>query len=188
MNLEALQKKFNYVQVRDKYDILKAHELLEKIGVKVLNDDAHKIKVMNLDDSRYKSNSFNGFFYIIKDGDGWKIQSHFIGTENTIDELEEDVYLYLRGKSKSEMTDEEREKNNKVLTDLNKRIQSILCYVHLNYKDDSDIKSIISQIKNLSDRISKRYDVSFEDFTKRDDFESMLMAFLRENKINQIFD
>jgi hypothetical protein len=183
--LEKLQKRFNYVQVRDKYEILKAHELLEKIGVKILDDDAHKIKVLNLDDSKYKS---NGLFYIIKDSDGWKIQSHFIGTGNTIEELEEEVYLYLRIKSKSDMTDEEREKNNKIITNLNKRLQSILCYVYLNYKDFEDIEKIESQIKYLSDRISNRFDVSFEDFIKRDDFKSTLEAFIRESKINQVFD
>lgn len=188
MKLEELQKKFNYVQVRDKYEILKAHELLEKIGVKVLEDDEHKIKVLQLDDSKYIKNTFEGRFFIIKDGSGWRIQSHFIGTENTIEELEEEVYLYLRSKSKSEMSDEEREVCNKKITNLNKQLQSILCYVYINYKDDEDIKKITSELKYLSERISNRFNISFDDFTKREDFESTLEAFIRENKINQIFN
>ena len=188
MKLEELQKKFYYVQVRNKYEILKAHELLEKIDVKVLENDEHKIKVMNLDDSKYVKNTFDGRFFIIKKGDGWNIQSHFIATDNTIEELEEEVYLYLRNKDKKEMSESDREDCNKKITDLNKELQSFLCYVYINYKDEEDIKKIKSEINYLSERVSSRFGITYEKFKKKEDFVSTLEAFIRENKINQIFN
>jgi len=183
MTLDELQKKFYYIQVRDQYEVVKAHDLLSKIGISVFpNNEAVGDFLKRQSDKKdpVKDN------YLIKDGDGWRIQSHFIGTDNTIEELEEEIQLYLKRKSKSEMTDEERELCNKKISDLDKEIQSILCYVYLNYKDDDDIKRIKSELGYLSDRISSKFDITYKKFIKRPDFESTLDAFIREQKLNKI--
>jgi len=68
MTKKELQDKFYYVQVRDKYEVLKAAEILEKIDVTVFADDAAKLKFLNTSTTKNA--------YMIKDNDGWRIQSH----------------------------------------------------------------------------------------------------------------
>jgi len=84
------------------------------------------------------------------------------------------------------MSESDREDCNKKITDLNKELQSFLCYVYINYKDEEDIKKIKSEINYLSERVSSRFGITYENFKKREDFESTFEAFIRENKINQL--
>jgi hypothetical protein len=188
MTLEELQKKFYYVQVSNKYEILRAHDLLEKLDIKLLEDDEHKLKILKLDDSSYLKNSFSGSYFLIKGNDGWRIQTHFLGTDNTIKELGKEVYIYLRKKEKSELSEEEREKMNKEISKIDDLFQSFLCYFYLNFKDESDIKSIKSELSSLFSRESNRYNISYDEFKNRDDFKQVLESFLRDKKLNKVLE
>jgi hypothetical protein len=176
---EKLQKKYYYINVKDKYDVIKAHDLLAEIDVKVFKSDDVKLNFIN------KKNDIDDN-WLIRDGDGWRIQSHFIGTDNSIEELEEDITIFLRKKNKLELSEEEIKKCEKEITELSKSMDSFLFYIYSKYYNFEDIKDIKNKISYFIKQISKRYFEDFEDFIKKEDFESNLQAFLREVKINNV--
>ena len=175
MKLADLQKKFYYIQVRDKFEILKAGELLEQIGITVFNSDEHRMSILKKDSKTFPNVDK---FFIIKDGDGWRIQSHFIASDNTIEELEEAVKIYLRKKDKEKLSEEEREKANKQITKLSKELKSFLCYLYLNYDNEDDVKEVYSRFNLFINKLSERWDDNYEYFKNRDDFESKLASFI----------
>jgi hypothetical protein len=77
--------KIDPIALRDKYDLLKADEILNRIGIKVFGSEEKKKEFENGHDD-IKDN-----FLISEDDGGWRIQSHYLGFGITIDSLEEQV-------------------------------------------------------------------------------------------------
>ena len=185
MTKKELQAKFYYVQVSSKYDILRAAELLKEIDVDVLPTDEQKMKVLNIDDSSY-SETNSGTVYLMKDNQGWKIQSHFIASDNTMDELKECIEIYTRKRDRENMPEEDREKCEKKISKFYKDIEAFMCYFYNHFDNDEDIKEVQSKFNYFFETLSKRYAQDFKSFKKDKGFKSKLESFKREHKINQL--
>ncbi len=72
--------KIGSIAVKDKHDILKAAEILEKLGIKIFSSEEAKKKCLEWDD--VKNN------YLIQDEDGWRIQSHLLQERFNIETLD----------------------------------------------------------------------------------------------------
>ena len=72
------------IAVKDKNDVLKASELLEKIGLKVFRSEETKNKFIQEGDD-VKNN------FLIKDVEGWRIQSHYLGNGISVEECEKKI-------------------------------------------------------------------------------------------------
>lgn len=184
MKLNELKEKFYYVQVKDQYDVIKAHDLLSKIGVTVFKDDGQIesfLKRQREKDKPVKNN------FLIKDDDGWRIQSHFIATDHTTDELEEEIKNYLRSKEREGLSDIEKEAANKMVTDITNDLDAFACYLYHNYHNLEDVNNIKQKLDYfLNDIAETRYGEKFKSFKESDDFKSNLESFLREVKLNKL--
>lgn len=79
------------IAVKDKSDVLRADEILGRIGISIFSSEEKKNKfIKNGDD--VKDN------FLIQGEDGWRIQSHFLGFGVTTDELEEKINRVLKQK------------------------------------------------------------------------------------------
>ncbi len=186
MTKKELEEKYSYVQVSIKYDIVKAHDLLEKIGIPVLEDDEHKIQVLKLDDSKYLKNAFDGTFFIIRSGGEWVIQVHYLGMQNTIEELEEDVNSYCRSEARKNLGESEKEELENRVSDFNQEVDSFMCYFYNNFQNKEDIDEVREKFHDLFEKISKRYKTDFKSFRKDDKFEEKFKEFTREQKLNEL--
>lgn len=74
-------KDISVIAVKDKYDVLKASDLLESVGIPVFASAETKAKFIETGDN-VKNN------FLMRDGLGWRIQSHYIGDGMSIEELE----------------------------------------------------------------------------------------------------
>lgn len=79
--------KIGSIAVKDKHDILKASEILEKLGIKIFSSEEAKKKCLEWDD--VKNN------YLIQDEDGWRIQSHLLQERFNIETLDTFVTALL---------------------------------------------------------------------------------------------
>lgn len=70
------------IAVKDKEDVLKAAEILEKIGITFFSSPESKDRFL-------KSNKEIKDNFLIQDKDGWRIQSHYLGNGASVDELKE---------------------------------------------------------------------------------------------------
>lgn len=176
--LQELQKKYYYVKVRDKYEVIKAHDLLSKIEMPIFTDESI-IKFIKSGDN-VKDN------YLIKDTDGWRIQSHFIATDNFVEDLEEDVSCYLRKKDRDNLSVDEKQKCNKLVAKLNKELQSFACLASICYDNSKDLEEVINKFETFNQLVAKRWEQNFTNFKKSEDFNSTFESFLRDNKLNEI--
>lgn len=118
------------IAVKDKYDILKAAEILEKIGIKIFSSEKKKTECLTWDDVDDN--------YLMQNEDGsWRIQSHLMTANFTIESLNEyvnkllennptikkdiETLLYLKEKLKKELVDVDDRIENE-----NKRINKII--------------------------------------------------------------
>lgn len=179
MNLEKLKEKFYYVQVKDQYDVIRAHDLFSKIGVEVFKDDGQIESFLKRQREKEEPVKDN---WLIKDGDGWRIQSHFIATDHTTDELGKEINIYLRSLKRQGLDDIEKEMCEKLATALSIELDAFACYIHQYYHDIDDINEIKNDIKNFLNKITKdRYDKDFESFKTSDDFHSKLNSFFKRS-------
>lgn len=74
-------KDITAIAVKDKYDVLKASDLLEFVGIPVFASAETKAKFIETGDN-VKNN------FLMRDSHGWRIQSHYIGDGISIEELE----------------------------------------------------------------------------------------------------
>jgi hypothetical protein len=97
-SIEQIVGKITAFSVRDKQDVLRAHEALSKFGIKVFKTDEN-LRKFELKDSDIKNN------FLMKDEDGWRIQSHFIGNGFPVEELVilSEAYVKKIGSSRNKM-------------------------------------------------------------------------------------
>lgn len=89
-NNETLKSAFDIISVKDTDDVIKAHDLFDKLNINLLSD-----KKGFLYNSKSKPVENN---FIIKDSNGWRIQSHYIGTGMGVEDLEKCVnYITEKG-------------------------------------------------------------------------------------------
>jgi len=87
---EKLKSTFCIISVKDVGDVIKADDLLSRLDIKLLND-----KDKFLEDEKEKPVKNN---FIIRDGNGWRIQSHYLGCGMSVDDLEKCVdYITKKG-------------------------------------------------------------------------------------------
>lgn len=184
MDLEKLKENFYYVQVKDQYDVIRAHDLFSKIGVEVFKDDGQIESFLKRQREKEEPVKDN---WLIKDGDGWRIQSHFIATDHTTEELEKEINIYLRSLQRDSLDDTEREMCEKLATSLSNELDAFACYIHQYYHNIEDINDIMNNVKHFLNDVTKdRYNRDYDKFKNSDDFQSKLNAFLREVKLNKI--
>jgi hypothetical protein len=97
-SIEEIVGKIGVFSLRDKQDVLRAHEALSKFGIKVFKTD-EDLRKFGLNDSDMKNN------FLMKDSDGWRIQSHFIGKGFPVEELVilSESYVKKIGSSRNKM-------------------------------------------------------------------------------------
>ena len=95
---ERLKSAFNIIAIKDNDDLLKAHQLFGELNIIVVRSLDDKF----LDGLRIKpiDNEF-----LIKDSDGWRIQSHYIGFGMNVEDLEKCVN-YIKNKGVNTKTEE----------------------------------------------------------------------------------
>lgn len=77
-------KNFNVIAIKNKEDVLKAAKLFKKIGIEIFESKESEDKFIKTGDN-VKNN------FLIKNEDGWRIQSHFLGNGLPVDELEKQI-------------------------------------------------------------------------------------------------
>jgi len=88
---EKLKSAFCIISVKDVRDVIKVDDLLSRLDIKLLND---KDKFLEGEKGKPVENNF-----IIRDGNGWRIQSHYIGFGMSVVDLEKCVdYITKKGK------------------------------------------------------------------------------------------
>jgi hypothetical protein len=97
-SIEEIVGKIGVFSLRDKQDVLRAHEALSKFRIKVFKTD-EDLRKFELKDSDIKDN------FLMKDSDGWRIQSHFIGKGFPVEELVilSESYVKKIGSSRNKM-------------------------------------------------------------------------------------
>jgi len=111
------------ILVKNKEEVVAAAELLEKIGVVVFKNYSSKVDYLASD--KHVENN-----YLIKekgDDDGWRIQSHFISDETTIEYLEKKINEILTEtpEIKVEVLQEEISELKGKVSEYEKRIEEI---------------------------------------------------------------
>lgn len=178
MNLKKLQERFYYVEVKDKYDVIRASDLLEKINVDVFGNDESKLNFLKNNDD-IKNN------YMIKNDDGtWRIQSHFIATDNTIDELEKAVKLYLSSNERKNLKESEKIKCKDKIFKISEKIDKMIVFLNKNYHNYDDLSDIEMSIEATISYFVHKYDLSDIDYSSIK--ESDINSFNRAKKLSSI--
>lgn len=112
---EITNENSDVIAVKDKTDVLKAAELLEKIGIIIFPDIEGKIRFIETGDDVKN-------YFLIEDKDGWRIQSHFIGFGASTDVLESRISDYL-SKHPNFMKDEVLKNTQDELTKIKEEFQ-----------------------------------------------------------------
>lgn len=71
------------IKIKNKFDLLKVSEILERIGIKIFPNDDTKERCLTWDDIDNN--------YLLQDDNGWRIQSHLLKERFTSKTLEEFV-------------------------------------------------------------------------------------------------
>jgi hypothetical protein len=93
---KTLKLKDDAILIKNTQDLFKADMLLRSIGIGIFSDDAKR--------KQYEKKDVNGF--LIKDQDGYRIQSHYIGFGTPVDVLEVKIQKY-KSKQNTLFTEEE---------------------------------------------------------------------------------
>ena len=130
-SIEQIVGKITVFSVRDKQDVLRAHEALSKFGIKVFKTD-EDLRKFELKDSDIKNN------FLMKDPGGWRIQSHFIGNGFPVEEL---VILSEAYEKKIEFSRNKMRELGEEIIRMIERGDLIDCSIHREYnKIVMDIK------------------------------------------------
>lgn len=78
--MKFLHLKDEAIFVRNLQDVLDAEELLKKVGINIFSSDRSKTKFI-------ENNTNIEDMFLIEDDDGWRIQTHYIGTGTSVEEL-----------------------------------------------------------------------------------------------------
>jgi hypothetical protein len=84
---EQLKSAFDIISVKDGNDVIKANDLFKKLKIKVISNKNTFLK-------NNKKNPVENNF-MIKDSEGWRIQSHYIGWGMNTEDLEKCVDYIL---------------------------------------------------------------------------------------------
>jgi hypothetical protein len=76
--------KIEPIAVKDKYDVIKALEILEKLGLIIMSEEQKRNYLADVEKNINKN-------YMIQDDDGFRIQSHYIGNGISLESLEKQV-------------------------------------------------------------------------------------------------
>lgn len=173
---KELQVKYYNVKVRDRYEVIKANDLLKQIDVIVFPTDQKLIDYIN-SKSTFKDS------YMMKDSEGWRIQSHFISDDNTIETLEKDVKRYQRKVDKIVLNDKDVEECEDLLFTTEKKLEFLFCYLFNNYSHIDDIKDLPSSFDYIFERISEKFDVDFSSYKRQAEFTENFTEFLSNKKM-----
>lgn len=89
-NNESYKSAFNIISVNDDDDIIKTHELLTQLDIEVISNME---TFLMTDKSKQVKKGF-----VIRDGSGWRIQSHYLGWGMNVEDLEKCVnYITEKG-------------------------------------------------------------------------------------------
>jgi len=122
-NGEKYKSAFCIISVKDVDDVIKVDDLLSRLDIKLLTD-----KDKFLEDEKEKPVENN---FIFRDGNGWRIQSHYLGYGMSVHDLEKCVdYITKKGnitKTKDYTIDKissriKELKEGKELYDMNEKI------------------------------------------------------------------
>ena len=95
---------FNIISVKDVNDVLKANELFNRLNIKVLKNKDKFLEKSN-------NNPINNYF-LIKEGNEWKIQSDYIGFGMNVEDLEKCVNFITQNSNVNEIKDFTKEGKN----------------------------------------------------------------------------
>lgn len=95
---ERLKSAFNIISLKNNDDLLKANHLFGELNI---------IVVRNLDDKFLEGLELKPVYdnFLIKDSDGWRVQSHYIGYGMNVEDLEKCVN-YVKNKGVVKKTEE----------------------------------------------------------------------------------
>ena len=103
------------IAVSNKEDVIKALNILERLGIFVMSEE--KKATYLTDETKEVSNNF-----LIQDKDGFRIQSHYIGSGISLESLERQVNEIIeQSPNISNMIKELTEKENELLTEIEKK-------------------------------------------------------------------
>lgn len=190
---QRLLDKYTYIQVKDKFDILRAHFLFEKLGYEFFESEEMLLKLMKGEDFSYISE----YFYMVKDGSGWRTQSHLLGTGNKVPEMEKDVDRYLKLVDKGKMSDIEKEECIEKLYLMLNKFWEITMFLYDNYYSEDDLNIVESNLSNLENTLSEMYPTfegaskfrhssSFDDIRKR--YIEDMKTHKRESMIDEVLN
>lgn len=96
-NNEQLKSAFNIILLKDNADIINVDKLFNKLDIEVIKNKKDFLKSIK------KKPIENDF--LIKDGSGWRIQSHYIGYGMDVESLEKCVtYIFKKTEKTSKKT------------------------------------------------------------------------------------
>jgi len=84
---EELELEDDVILVKNQEDVIKVDNILSKIGIQVLSDENRKeweTETKDVDNN-----------FLIKEDDGWRIQSHYLGFGTPVEKLEEKINIIL---------------------------------------------------------------------------------------------
>ncbi len=107
---EQFKSCFNIISVKDNDDIIKANDLFSEIDITILSD-----KEKFIENSKNKPVKDN---FLIKDNDGWRIQSHYLGTGMSVESLEKCISYITKheGFSKKDKKDKKDYLRDRILS------------------------------------------------------------------------
>lgn len=149
---------FNIISVKDVNDVLKTNELFSKLNINLLKN---KDKFLENE----KNNPINNGF-LIKDNNEWKVQTHYVGSGMSVEDLEKCVNFITQNGGVDETKDFTKErvlsrikelKKGKKLYDDNEKITGGNKNYKASYSKDGHnfwkiSKFIIEELENLIDK------------------------------------
>ena len=79
---------FDIISIKDSSDMIKTNDLFSKLNIKLLTKEKYK-KFLESSKDKTKETIDNNF--LIKDSEGWRVQSHYIGYGMNVEDLEKCV-------------------------------------------------------------------------------------------------
>jgi hypothetical protein len=170
--MSILELEDDFIAVKDKSDVIRAAELLEKVGIVVFGTSEKKQKFIESETGVDKN-----FLVEDEDDDGpyWRIQSHYIGFGTSTDLLEEKINEYLEKNPKikeQKLAEEkklEREKNAvslKIPKDDLEEVIHLLRYSLSSQRVSNDVWTLLMPF--CEDNSEIKFDGKEEDFLTYD--------------------
>jgi hypothetical protein len=138
MNLNKLLREDRNIDeviaVKNKKDVVRASDILEKIGLSVFTTPKKRKEYLG-DEKQY--NDFENMF-MVQDSDGFRIQSHYLGQGTTTDDLEKIIDEIVAANPQTK-------ENFEKLNSIEKQLKDLMVQTE-NLK--SDLTKVINEISN----------------------------------------